>query len=240
MKNSKKINYLNIKILLLVFIFMIVSLIISTNVLAVYIPLKGNPNDYDDISNHWANSSINYVIENGYFKGMTSNKFEPETNMSRAMIVTVLWRLTGDDLTYTKTVDGVTRKIPKYVNMFWDMKDDDWYTNYISWANKNNIIDGYSKREFRPNEAVSREQLAVILYNYLKNYKLIRSLDVYKVNEAVAFTDEALISDWAKDKVTIIQQIGLMEGRTEGNFAPKETVTRAEVAVVIERLVKML
>lgn len=208
--------------------------------LGVYIRVKGDPNDYIDIENHWANQSISYVIKEGYFKGINSTEFMPEQNMSRAMLVTVLWRLTGDNLTYTKVSDGVTKIIPNYVNMFWDMEDDAWYTNYVSWANKNEIIDGYSKREFRPDESITREQLSVVLYNYLKNYKLVRSFDNLKVNEPTVFTDDALISDWAKDKVSIIQQIGLMQGRADGSFDPKATVTRAEIAVIIERLVAIL
>lgn len=214
--------------------------ILFTSTYARYIPVKGDVASYNDISGHWAYDSICYVIENGYFKGVEKNKFYPDADMSRAMLVTVLWRLTGDDLTYTKTVDGVTKTYPHYVNMFWDMKDDAWYTNYIAWANKNDIIDGYSKREFRPDEAITREQLAVVLYNYLKNYKLVRNFDVMKVNEAIVFNDEANISAWAKDKVYTMQQIGLLEGRGDGSFDPKATVTRAEVSAVIERLVKKL
>lgn len=214
--------------------------ILFNSVLAVNIQVKGDPNDYVDISGHWAQTSINYVIENGYFKGVTSKEFMPDTPVSRAMLVTVLWRLTGENLTYTKTTNGVTKTYPKYVNMFWDMEDDEWYTNYVSWANEHDIISGYSEREFRPEESVTREQLSTILYNYLKNYKLVRNLDSLKVNEPVAFVDDSLISDWAKDKVSIMQQIGLMQGRADGTFDPKATVTRAEIAVVIERLLNIV
>lgn len=206
----------------------------------VYIPVKGDPSKYTDIANHWAYDAICNVIQKGYFKGITNDKFEPETDMSRAMIVTVLWRLTGDELRTTKVVDGVTKSYPRYVNMFWDMKDDEWFTDYVAWANKNDIIDGYSKREFRPNESITREQLAVILHNYLKNYKLVRSFDLMKVNEPVKFTDEANISEWAREKVSTMQQIGLLEGRSDGSFDPKATVTRAEIATVIERLLKKI
>lgn len=212
---------------------------ISSSCLAVYIQSKGDPTAYIDIEGHWATESIKYVISNGYFKGMTSKEFMPETDMSRAMLVTVLWRLTGDSLTTTRTINGVTKKVPKYVNMFWDMKDDEWYTNYVSWANANEIIDGYSKREFGPDDSVTREQLAVILYNYMKNYKLVRSFETLKTNNIVTFNDDSLISDWAKEKVSIIQQIGLMQGRTGGDFDPKGNVTRAEVAVIIERLLQI-
>lgn len=213
---------------------------VSSSVLAVNIQVKGDPAKYTDIAGHWAKDSIDFVIENGYFKGVTSNEFMPDTEMSRAMLVTVLWRLTGESLTYTKTVEGVTKTLPRYVNMFWDMKDDAWYTNYVSWANENEIISGYTKREFRPDEAVTREQLSTILYNYLKNYKVVRGFEVLKVNAPVTFLDDALISDWAKDKVAIMQQIGLMEGRPDGSFDPKATVTRAEIAVIIQRLLKIV
>ena len=69
---------------------------------------------------------------------------------------------------------------------------------------------------------------------------MIRGFEALKVNDPVVFVDDAQISDWAKDKVSIIQQIGLMEGRVDGSFDPKATVTRAEIAVVIERLLKIV
>lgn len=218
-----------------------VSIVIASGVLATYyVPAQGNPSNYNDISGHWAENEINSVIKKGYFKGVTDKEFGPDTEMSRAMLVTVLWRLTGDDLHKTRIVDGEAKKYPIYVNMFWDMKDDAWYTDYVSWANKKEIISGYSKREFKPDESITREQLSTILYNYLKNYKLVRSFDSLKIKEAVNFADGDQISDWARDKVSIIQQIGLMEGRTDGSFDPKTTVTRAEIAVVIERLLKIV
>lgn len=221
-------------------LFVLSISILVNSVFAVNIQAKGDPKDYIDINGHWAESSINFVIENGYFKGMTKNEFKPDISMSRAMLVTVLWRLTGETLKTTKVVNGVTKTFPKYVNMFWDMEDDAWYTDCVSWANENKIISGYSKREFRPDEAITREQLSTILYNYLKNYKVIRGFESLKVNASVVFADDALISDWAREKVSIIQQIGLMEGRNDGTFDPQATVTRAEIAVVIERLLEIV
>lgn len=223
------------KVLLMLFVF----LIISSNVFAIVVLTKGNPNDYTDISAHWAYESIKNVISKGYFKGVTSTQFMPDEKLTRAMAVTAIWRLTGDELTHTTTKDGVTKVIPNYVNKFWDMKDSAWYTNYISWANKNKIIKGYSEREFRPDETVSREQLAVILYNYFKEYRVIRSFDPYTVNEEITFTDDSLISDWAKKEVTVMQRMGLMSGREDGSFDPKGTVTRAEMAVIIDRIVNL-
>lgn len=223
-------------------LMLVISLVAmaSSSVFAKVILVKGNPANYIDINNHWAYDSIKYVISEGYFQGVNSKEFMPNSEMTRAMLVTALWRLTGDNLTHTSTSNGVTRVIPNYVNMFWDMKDSDWCTNYIAWANKEGIISGYSKREFRPNENVTREQLSVILYNYMKEYRVVRGFNQFFVNEAVTFTDNEAISDWAKEQVSIMQQIGLMTGRPDGSFDPQGTVTRAEVAIVIERLVKML
>ncbi len=220
-------------------IFLIIAfvLIFSSVVNAVYIPVRGNPDNYTDIKEHWAYDSISYVIKNGYYNGITKTEFNPEDTMTRAMLVTVLWRLTGDDVI---RITSSGKRVSRYVNMFWDIDDDEWFTNYVAWANKNDIISGYSKREFKPNDAVTREQLAVILYNYMKNYKLVRSFSTRIINEPVTFNDESLISDWAKEQVSIMQQIGLMEGRENGNFDPQATVTRAEVSVVIQRLVNML
>lgn len=212
--------------------------ILSSQVLAVVIIPKGNPNSYTDIANHWATDAMRYVITEGYFKGESSTEFLPEEEMSRAMLCTVLWRLTGEELTRTTvTAEGNVKIVPRYVKKFWDMKEEDWYTNYISWANKNDIINGYTEREFRPDESVTREQVAVIFHNYLKNYKLVRNFDIYLTNEPITYTDEANIADWAKEQVAIMQQIGLMNGRPDGSFDPQGTVTRAEVAVMIQRLV---
>lgn len=223
-----------------ILILVSIASIISSSVFARVIITKGQPDNYIDISNHWAYESIKYVITQGYFQGINSTEFSPDSEITRAMLVTALWRLTGDELTHITYTDGVGKVYPNYVKKFWDMKDSDWYTNYISWANTNKIISGYTEREFRPNENLTREQLSVILYNYMKEYRVVRGFTQFVVNDAVTFTDSDLISDWAKEKVSIMQQIGLMTGRPDGNFDPKGTVTRAEVAVVIERLVKML
>lgn len=226
---------MNKKLLLVSLLTIIIS--ISSVAYGYVIMVKGNPKDFTDIENHWAIESLNYCIEKGYIKGMTKTTFEPDTNMVRAEVVTTLWRLTGEDLT---TINTNGKKVPKYVNMFFDIPDDSEYANTVAWANKNDIINGYSKRQFGPNDDVSREQLATILYRYIKNYKNVRLLDNLKVKEAVAYKDAGEISAWAKETVDFITQTGLMQGRTDGTFDPKAPVTRAEISAIVERLVKMV
>ena len=172
-------------------------------------------NDVD--SDRWYKEYVDYVVTNNIFNGMSETDFEPDTAMTRAMFVQVLANLEGVD-TENRDVDTV----------FSDVPSGKWYAPSVKWANENGIVDGVSKTTFEPNAGVTREQMCVLLVRFA-NYKGLT------LNEAVApkvFSDDANVSNYAKDAVYACQRAGIVSGMTETTFDPKGSATRAQVAKI--------
>lgn len=172
---------------------------------------------FADIRNHWAEEAINYVYAKKLFNGTTEHEFSPNKSMTRGMFVTVLGRLAGAD-----TVNPSAG--------FKDVSQEDYYAPYIKWAVDNNLVNGMGNNIFAPNQAITREEMAVILANYVKMLG-------NEVNaQPIGFKDEEKISTWAKESVKVVQSFGLIQGKEDNSFDPKATSTRAEVAIIIQRL----
>lgn len=172
-------------------------------------------NDVD--SDRWYKEYVDYVVTNNIFNGMSETDFEPDTAMTRAMFVQVLANLEGVD-TENRDVDTV----------FSDVPSGKWYAPSVKWANENGIVDGVSTTTFEPNAGVTREQMCVLLVRFA-NYKGLT------LNEAVApkvFSDDANVSNYAKDAVYACQRAGIVSGMTETTFDPKGSATRAQVAKI--------
>lgn len=175
-----------------------------------------------DILNHWAKNSIRYVYENGLFKGISNNNFAPEEKMTRGMVVTVLSRMSKDDMS-------------KFIqNNFTDTSIDEWYGMSVAWATENKIANGISTLEFAPNEDISREQLVVMLKNYAEyigiDIKPEASLDIY--------TDNNNISVWAMDSMAWAVSVGIISGKENNILDPQGKATRAEVATMLMRFIE--
>ena len=197
-----------------------------------YIPVKGDVDakatttaapEFTDINNHWGKDSINYVASKGYFNGVEPTKFKPDNRMTRAMVVTVLSR-----------IDGAADLGARYT--FTDVNATDWYSNGVSWAFTNKIVEG--SESFRPNEDVTRLELMEMLYNYAK------VLGVATVNEKAkefVFVDYDLVTtDLAKEAVSFCTSNGIVNGYSIGDgsthrLRPAGQATRAEVAAMIQR-----
>ncbi len=176
-------------------------------------------NIFPDVSgDDWFAPAVKYVYENNLFKG-TDKGFEPETPMTRAMLVTVLYRMAG-----------VNNEIAE--NPYTDVADNEWYADAVKWAAANQIVTGVSADMFAPDENITREQLAVIMYRY--SLKMGYSIKEDDVN-VMAYSDFGEFSDYAIDGIEYMVKIGVMNGRTENTFAPKESATRAEVATMLMR-----
>lgn len=169
---------------------------------------------YSDIENHWAKGKIEYVTNEGIFNGTGSDKFSPDAPMTRAMVVTVLGRIAG------VRDEGRTTK-------FTDVEEGAYYEEYVSWAVENGIASGVTKTEFNPHRNITREELAVMIANYIKYTKK----DYGEIVE-IDYLDEDSISDWAVEAVKELNSYNVMKGNTDGKFLPKKVATRAEVAVV--------
>lgn len=179
---------------------------------------------FTDVSGHWAESDIRYVTEKGLFNGMSATTFEPYSNMTRAMFVTVLSRL-GDkvDQKWSIPCDNPMK--------FDDVPDGMWYSDAVAWAGGAGVVNGMGENMFAPDAAVTREQMAVMIVNFAA----LAGTELPKTKDATDFTDEASINGWAKDAVHAAQQAGIINGRDSGAFDPQATATRAEVAAILHR-----
>ena len=176
----------------------------------------------DVAATDWFFDSVEYTAEKGYFNGTGDGIFEPYTNVTRGMLVTVLGRLEGISEEPTDTV-------------YTDVDSDAYYAAHIAWATENGIVDGYGNGLFGPEDLVTREQMAKMTANYL-SYKT----GVTAGDASLAYTDSADISEWATESVALAAQQGIMNGNADGTFAPKSFATRAETAAVIERLDRLV
>ncbi|MGO1581269.1 MAG: S-layer homology domain-containing protein [Peptoniphilaceae bacterium] len=186
---------------------------------------KGENNSeltYIDINGHWAKEAIEYVSKKGYFKGVGNNKFDPERAITRGEFVTVLGRMQKVDKNKYKN------------NKFKDVENNKFYTEYINWASELGIVSGMGSNEFKPNDVLTREQMAVITLNYINKFKSYSKVKI----ESIKFKDEKNISSWAKNSVDEMARLGIISGMGDGNFSPKTEFTRAQVAQILFNMEK--
>ncbi|HHX62241.1 MAG TPA: S-layer homology domain-containing protein, partial [Epulopiscium sp.] len=177
------------------------------------------PTVFTDIATHWAKKDIEFVTARGLFTGTGDKKFSPNIPMTRGMFVTVLGRLASADISsYT-------------ISSFGDVKSDAYYMGYIQWASENSIVAGVSQNQFTPDMAITREQMAVILYRY-SQYK---GYDTSQGGMAIReFTDYESISDYGRQAMGWAVNNGLIQG-SDRNLMPKESATRAQIAAILKR-----
>ena len=174
-----------------------------------------------DIADSWARNVIKYSLDKGYFKGTSETTFSPNRPITRGEFVSILGRRLGVD----------PKAHPKV-----DMKDVEvgsFYEGYVNWAVAEGITVGTSNGYFQPNRKISREEMATILSRYLEKTK-----ENYHKGEIATYKDQEKISSWAKKSVDYLTQVGLVKGRENQEFAPKEHLTRAEAAQILYLLDK--
>ena len=173
--------------------------------------------NFSDINTHWASDSIKFLADRGIINGMSNTEFAPNNNITRAEFITLLAKL-----------DNINENKYKTEN-FTDVPSNAWFNPYVDWASKTGITSGTSNATFAPNDNITREQMAVMIERFCE-YKQF-SLNNNK--EVINFTDNSHISSYAQNAVTKVQQAGIINGRTDGSFAPKDNATRAEAAQII-------
>ncbi len=169
----------------------------------------------------WYYDSVNYVVENGLFTGTTATTFGPDIPLTRAMLVTVLYRNAGEPAT--------NRSIP-----FADIDMGMYYANAVIWAQQNGIVTGITESEFAPDSLVTREQIATIMFRYAQ-YK---GMNAITMEENLHFDDSAEIFDYAVTAMNWAVGTGLMKGKTETTINPKDNATRAEIATILQRFIE--
>ena len=177
-----------------------------------------------DIEGHWANNSINNLVDLGIVDGYKingRNYFKPDSNITRAECVKLFAMLAGVEIK------------PALESKFSDVDINDWFTPYANWS-KNIVADGYEDGTFRPDNLVTREEMAVMTHNFIMNSKV--EFEYFPAANHTPWHDYAEISNWALDKVKSIYYKGLIRGAEKFIYAPKENLTRAEVVNVISML----
>ena len=169
-------------------------------------------------SSDWFYNDVKYVYEKGMMAGTAADVFAPNATTTRAMIVTILYRLEG-----SPAVTGTSA--------FVDVPAGQWYTDAVNWAAANQIVKGTSATTFAPNDSITREQMAAILYRYAQ-YK---GYDVTKQADLSGYSDNSQVSAYAKDALAWANAAKLINGVTNTTLAPQGNATRAQVSAILHR-----
>lgn len=169
-------------------------------------------------SGDWFYNDVKYVYEKGMMAGTAADVFAPNATTTRAMIVTILYRLEG-----SPAVTGTSS--------FVDVPAGQWYTDAVNWAAANQIVKGTSATTFAPNDSITREQMAAILYRYAQ-YK---GYDVTKKADLSGYSDNGQVSAYAKDALAWANAAKLINGVTNTTLAPQGNATRAQVSAILHR-----
>ena len=180
--------------------------------------LKDSSKMFKDVAaDKWYKKFIDYAVTYGMFKGTSDTTFSPNVEMTRAQFVQVLANLTG-----VKT-DNSAR------SGFTDVPSGKWYTGAVKWAAENNIVKGMGGGKFEPDTKIDRQQMCVMLVNYVEKYK---KSELSENKEYKAFADEGDIASWAKAAVIKCFESGLVSGTGNNKFSPKTIATRAQGATI--------
>lgn len=169
----------------------------------------------DTVEGAWYQGAVEYVYRNGIMTGTSATTFEPNTTLSRAMVAQILYNLEGQP-----TVTGEST--------FTD-SNTHWAAKAIAWAQKTGVVNGYEDNTFRPNRAVTREELAQMLYNYAK----VKGYDLTASGDLTAFPDVSKVSDWAETAMSWANGNQLINGFEDDTLRPGGNSTRAQAASIL-------
>ncbi len=193
--------------------------------IGVTVSVMQNGKSFMDVAGHWAAGYIGFVTEREIFVGTGDNTFSPDKGMTRAMFATVIGRL------YERSYGEIEASGNQ---SFTDCDCDAYYGKYIAWASENSIISGYGNGRFGPDDQITREQMAAILYRFADFLSVLPD----SMDTVLGYPDADSISDYAKTAAIYCQTTGVIGGHTGGVFAPRETATRAEITAIIQRFVE--
>lgn len=185
-----------------------------------------NPVEFADASNHWAKAAINDMGSRMVIGGVGNGKFEPNRDITRAEFAAIIVRALG-----LAPGEGD--------NNFTDVSDNAWYAGYVKTAVSYGVITGVSDTSFKPNSKITREQAMSMVARAMKLTKIASDPNDTEIQSSLsAYGDIAGVSGYAKQSVAECLKAGVVSGRTGKTIAPKENMTRAEVAAVIQRLLQ--
>ncbi|MGM9524088.1 MAG: S-layer homology domain-containing protein [Faecousia sp.] len=183
-------------------------------------PNAQEPVTFTDVpKDEWYVGAVEYAVQNGLMNGVGDDKFAPEGSMTRAMLVTVLWRYEGAPETGK--------------NPFTDVPNGQWYTDAVAWAAANGIVGGVGNNKFDPEGKITREQMATILYRYAEK----KGIDTGKRGDLSAFPDGGKVASWAKNAIQWAVAEKIING-SDGKLLPQGDATRAQVATILMRFIE--
>ncbi len=178
-------------------------------------PSEPETPEFSDVEKgSWYDSSVSFMVEKGLMYGVGNGRFNPTGDVTRAMLVTILYRVEG-----SPSVEGMS-------NPFTDVPKS-WFTDAVIWAAGNGIVSGVGQGRFAPDTPITREQIAAILYRYEGQPQVSGSLS--------AFTDGSKVSSYARTSMIWATGVGLISGVGGGRLAPGDTATRAQIAAILTR-----
>lgn len=184
-----------------------------------WFPKELEPGSYYDVSqNAWYHDAVKYAGENNLMSGVGGGNFDPDGEANRAMITTILYRMEGTPQ-------------PAEEADFTDVAAGSYYADAVAWASSENIVSGYSQTLFAPEDRISRQQLATMLYRYAQ-YK---GYDVSDTANLSAFDDSDSIASYAEEAVSWAVAEGLISGTDDTTLSPEGTATRAQIATILMR-----
>lgn len=189
----------------------------KTSKVSVLTVMDSGPAFTDLSTEQWYFGAVEGSVRNKYFAGNGDGTFAPNKTITRAQFVTVLANIEGADLEqYTGS-------------SFKDVKEGSWYAKAVAWSKEKGYIEGYDDGNFKPDEALSREQLCVIFERFYK-------LETDNIDAMDKFADHDSISDWATNAVYTCKNFGIIQGQGGNMFAPKKSATRAETATILANI----
>jgi hypothetical protein len=185
-----------------------------------------NPVEFADVASHWAKKAINDMGSRMVITGVGSSTYEPERSITRAEFAAIVVRSMG-------LAKGSTE------SSFGDVSLSDWFNGYVDTATANSLITGYDAASYGPNDTITREQAMAIIARAMKTTGLSANATDAEVSTLLSrYTDRNAVSDYAKAGVAVCLKSGVVTGTSASTLSPKAFVTRAEVAVMVQRLLQ--
>lgn len=201
------------------FAAILTAAMLSLSMLVTVTAAEADTGFADVASDEWYADAAVYCRDNGFISGTSDTTFSPDMPMTRGMLATILYRLAG-----TPSLENENLGYP-----FADVPGDSWYANGVYWARQEGIVEGYDEHQFAPNDPVTREQLAAVLWRYAGSPA---------AEVSTSFADESSISSWAVAAVQWAQTNGYVTGVGNQRFDPSGTATRAQVALILMRYIE--
>ena len=199
-------------------ISLLIALVMLSAAIAAAIPVSAAKTNFSDVEDsRWSASAIKNAVKKGYMKGVGDGLFDPSGPLTRGMVATVLWRREGSPA-------------PTGPSGFDDVPAGEWYTDAVAWAKETGVVKGLTERTFGPNELITREQLATMLFRFSST----APVSVPERADLTPFTDDEKVSDWASESLRWAVEAGLINGTGGNRLAPGGNATREQFAAIIE------